>query len=60
MNGLRKRKTNLSFDINSRMYVGNEKNTLKSRIQAMDKGWIKKKGDIKKTKRTAENVKAGV
>jgi hypothetical protein len=40
--------------------VGNEKNTLKSRIQSMDKGWIQKKGDIKKLNRSAEKVKAGV
>jgi hypothetical protein len=60
MNGLKKRKTNLSFIVNSKEYVGNEKNTLKSRIQSMDKGWIQKKGDIKKLNRSAEKVKAGV
>ncbi|MCG6187892.1 hypothetical protein [Maribellus maritimus] len=60
MNGLKKRKTTLSFVINSKNYLGSDKNTLKSRIQAMDKGWIQKKNDIRKMKRTAENFKAGV
>ncbi len=60
MNGLKKRKTNLYFEVNSKVYLGNDKNTLKSRIQAMDKGWIQKKNDIKKMNRTAGNIKAGV
>ena len=43
MNGLKRRKSSLSFSIESKNYSGSDKNTLKSRIHSMDKGWIGKK-----------------
>jgi len=60
MIGLKKRKSNLSLSAESKNYSGNDKNTLKSRIHAMDKGWIGKKKDIKSMNRIKGNVMKGV
>lgn len=60
MKGLQRRKLNFSTDLQLKGYSGSDKNTLKSRIHAMDKGWIGKKRDIRKMNRITENVMHGV
>jgi len=60
MRGITKRKMNLMSQNSHFDYSGNDKNTLKSRIMAMDKGWIAKKKEIKKMNRTAGNLKSSV
>lgn len=56
MKGLKRRRSNLSLNAKSKDYSGSEKNTLKSRIHAMDKGWIGKKKEIKSMNRLKGNV----
>lgn len=60
MIGLKRRRSNLSLSATSKDYSGSDKNTLKSRIHAMDKGWIGKKKEIKSMNRTKGNVMKGV
>ena len=59
MNGIKKRKSNLSLSTKSKNYSGSDKNTMKSRIHSMDKGWIGKKKEIKGMNRIKGNVMEG-
>ncbi len=56
MNGLKRRKSNLSLSSEAKNYSGSDKNTLKSRIHSMDKGWIGKKKEIRGMNRIKGNV----
>jgi hypothetical protein len=58
MRGITKRRLNLMSKNSLKDYSGNDKNTLKSRIMAMDKGWIAKKKEIKSMNRTAGKLKS--
>jgi hypothetical protein len=60
MDGLKRRKSNLSLSTESKNYSGSDKNTLKSRIHAMDKGWIEKKKEIKGMNRIKGNIMEGI
>jgi len=60
MNGLKRRKANLTLSTESKNYSGSEKNTLKSRIHSMDKGWIGKKKEIRSMNRIKGNIMEGV
>ena len=60
MSGLKRRKSNLSLSTQLKDYSGSDKNTLKSRIHAMDKGWIGKKKEIKGMNRLKGNVLKGI
>ena len=42
MDGLKRRKSNLSLGTESKNYSGSDKITLKSRIHSMNKGWIER------------------
>ncbi len=54
MLGLKRRRDLLPGKSISESYSGNDKNTLKSRIMSMDKGWIGKKKEIKEMNRTTK------
>lgn len=60
MRGITKRRMNLIKKNRRKDYSGKDKNTLKSRIMAMDKGWIAKKKEIKSMNRTAGKLKSSV
>jgi len=60
MIGIKKRKANLLFSTSSKEYKGSDKNTIKSRINSMDKGWITKKKEIRNLNRSAGKVKTHI
>lgn len=41
-------------------YSGSDKNTLKSRIMSMDKGWIAKHKEIRNMNRTSRRLKTSI
>lgn len=55
-NGIQRRRSNLLSGEELANYSGSAKNTLKSRIMSMDKGWIKKNRTIKKMNRTSTKL----
>ena len=60
MKGLKKRKESLQEIHHLKTYSGSDKNTLKSRVMDMDKGWIGKKNEIKNMNRSSKNIKGVV
>lgn len=57
MKGLKKRKENLQGINHLKTYSRSDKNTLKSRVMDMDKGWIEKKKEIKHMNRSSKDKK---
>lgn len=60
MKGIRKQKANLEFSTHAESYRGNPKNTLKSRVQSMDKGWIQKSREIRNLNRSEKKYQTTI
>jgi len=58
MKGLKRMK--LIENKNRKKYTGTDKNTLKSRVMSMDKGWIIKQKEIKNMNRTVSKLKTSI
>lgn len=56
----RLKRMNLIDNKKRKKYTGSDKNTLKSRVMSMDKGWIGKKKEIKNMNRTVSRFKTSI